>query len=484
MLFRFRSHALLFFAFALLCASLAHAQTTSDDTDAEDDPVQIFQQAQDAHEAGDLKRALELYERALKLRPEFPEAEYQRANVYAALERLPDAEKSFRRAIELQPEWTLPYLALGRLLMRREQFAEAEKLLSRSLELDDDNFVALVALAALNLRTKAPRDKLQHLLEDLKRASAREQSNTSIWIARGSIERALEDKQAALASFDRALLIDKQNVTALTERAELREAAKNYEGALSDAIEAQRATCSSLSSTLLVARIYAESGKADEAARTLDSLDEAAKRLPEVVALRGTLVTKDCAALTNEERATEEQLLKQQPHDAVRLECLGLALRTIDPARSLELYRQAAEIEPGNVRYATGYAAALVQTRRFMDAAIILRRILDVQPDNFTAHTNLATALYELKQFPAALSEFNWLLGKKPDLVVAYYFIATAHDFLGEYPEALAAYEMFLARADARTNQLEIDKVNLRLPSLRNQIKRGEGAKKKKPGKQ
>jgi len=78
------------------------------------------------------------------------------------------------------------------------------------------------------------------------------------------------------------------------------------------------------------------------------------------------------------------------------------------------------------------------------------------------------------------LTEFKALVEAKPDLVVAYYFIATAHDYLGEYPEALAAYEMFLTRADAQKNQLEIDKVNLRLPMLRNQVKRGEGAKKKK----
>jgi hypothetical protein len=67
----------------------------------------------------------------------------------------------------------------------------------------------------------------------------------------------------------------------------------------------------------------------------------------------------------------------------------------------------------------------------------------------------------------------------KPDIVVAHYFIATAHDYLGEYPEALASYEKFLAVADAKTNQLEIDKVRLRLPSLRRQIQLGEGAKKK-----
>jgi hypothetical protein len=62
---------------------------------------------------------------------------------------------------------------------------------------------------------------------------------------------------------------------------------------------------------------------------------------------------------------------------------------------------------------------------------------------------------------------------------VAHYFIATAHDYLGEYPEALASYEKFLSLADAKTNQLEIDKVKLRLPSLQRQIKLGQGVKKK-----
>lgn len=479
MLSRFRIHAVIFLALALLCASLTHAQTSSDETETEDDPIQLFQQGQDAHEAGDSNRALEFYERALKLRPEFPEAEYQRASVLMALNRLPDAEKGFRRAIELQPEWTLPFLTLGKLLIQFKRFDEAEKLLSRSLELDENNLIALVALTDIHLRTKAPREKLLLLLEELKRATSREQSNAGIWVARGFIERALDERAAALASFDRALLIDKQSVVALMERAELRAGANNYEGALADAREAQRASRSAPSASFLLARIYAQAGKTDDALKTLDALDEASRSHPEAVSLRSSL-TKDCGSFTAEERAAEEELLKQQPRNASLLACLGAALRTTDPTRSLDFYRQAAEIEPRNLRYATGYAAALVQARRFAEAAVILRRILDIEPDNFAARTNLATALYELKQFPAALTEFKWLVETKPDLVVAYYFIASAHDFLGEYADALAAYETFLARADAQKNQLEIDKINLRLPSLRNQIKRGGGAKKRR----
>lgn len=483
MLSRFLAHAIIFFSLASLCVSPIHAQTTSDSSAAEDDPVQLFQQGQDAHEAGDLKRAVELYERAIKLRPEFPEAEYQRASALITLNRLPEAEKGFRRAIELQPEWSLPYTALGKLLTNLERYDEAEKLLSRALELDANNTVALVALADLYIHAKAPREKLQALLAGLRSATERDRVSASVWRARSRVEFVLGQKTDAAASLDRALQLDKHDIESLMTRAELRASAGNYEGAIEDALQAARASNSypadrpSLRTILLLARIYAQAGKADEAVKTLDALDEASKRLPEVVALRNSL-QKDCGNSTAEDRAATEALLKKDPRNASLLSCLGASLRTVDAARSLELYRQAAEIEPANTRYATGYAAALIQARRFAEAVIILRRILAVEPNNFVAHSNLATALYELKQFPDAITEFKWLLATKPDLAVGYYFIATAYDFLGEYQEALAAYESFLAKADAQTNQLEIDKVNLRLPSLRNQVKRGEGAKK------
>src|SRR5215211_2555389 len=111
MLSRFRIHAAVLLALALLCALTARAQTTSDEEgEVADEAVQLFHQGQDAHAAGDLARALELYDRAIKLKPEFPEAEYQRASALITLNRVPEAEKGFRRAIELQPEWTLPLL--------------------------------------------------------------------------------------------------------------------------------------------------------------------------------------------------------------------------------------------------------------------------------------------------------------------------------------------------------------------------------------
>ena len=70
----FSSRRLFLFLFSsLLILSLTSSLLSQDD---EKDPVQLFNQGQDAHEKGDFKAALKLYEEALKIAPEFPEAEY------------------------------------------------------------------------------------------------------------------------------------------------------------------------------------------------------------------------------------------------------------------------------------------------------------------------------------------------------------------------------------------------------------------------
>src|SRR5260370_11373326 len=116
-----RSRRSLLWAIALLlvvlCFQLSPAQT-EDPTDGETDPVKLFERGQNAHAKGDVLRAIALYEGAIKLRPEFPEAEYQRGVALLALDRSVDAEKAFARAIDLRKDWALPLSAMGSLLAR------------------------------------------------------------------------------------------------------------------------------------------------------------------------------------------------------------------------------------------------------------------------------------------------------------------------------------------------------------------------------
>lgn len=416
------SYALLL-SVALICTVTLRA-TAQTEAAADIDPVKIFEQGQDAHQRGDLEAALKFYDAALLAQPGFPEAEYQRGTALVSLKRRAEAEKAFRQAIELRRDWSLPYVALGNLLLHSRQGdltvglttpeeAEGERLLTRSIELDPENFDALVTLSDLRSR----RGNMPGALALLRRATANPKAGAPLWMTRAEVEREMKEIKAALASAEQALKLDPRDASARTFRAEL----------------------------------------------LIDSGD-----MPQ--------------ALT-EMRAAAEELLKvsAQPDAraaAIRQRLANLYARLGEESRlanaqmSLDHFRRAAELAPANADYATGYAAALVQARRFQEAVEILRRVIVAAPETYAAHANLAAALDELKRYPEALVEYRWLRAKRPDIAVTDFFIARAYDMLEQYPEALVAYEAFLARADKAQNGLEIERVNLRLPSLRRQAQR------------
>ena len=441
------------------------------------DAGKLFELGQDYHERNQLAQALACYDEALKLREEFPEADYQRAAVLVTLGRPAEAEKALRRACELVPEWPLPQAALGALLTQLNRLPEAAAALDKALQLDDKNPAALNALTDLRLRPPLAREALPPLLERLTKATALNNAPASLWISRSAVERALQQPTAALASLGRALDINPRSLAARQQRAAMLRDLGRLEDAISDARALASASSNAVPNVLFLAQLCLQAGRKEEALRALDILPEAARRQTEVSALYNSILldgpidAESCAALA--------QMAGQQNNNAAFLARLGACQRTQDPALSLDYYRRAAALEPRNPDYAVGYAAALVQGRKFPEAAVILRRVLEVAPENQTAHANLATALFEAKDFAAAIAEFGWLARKQPENAVTYYFLGIAHDRLGEFPEALAAYEKFLSLAQADARQLEIEKVNLRLPSLRKQIKNGEGKKKK-----
>jgi tetratricopeptide (TPR) repeat protein len=224
-----------------------------------------------------------------------------------------------------------------------------------------------------------------------------------------------------------------------------------------------------LPSNLILARVYAESGKTTEAFKILETLDA---KNADVISLKN--------ALTANSSTNIAELEKQLETDAKNPTILGRLCsltRTVDPNKSLNYCRLALDAEPQNINHAINYAGALAQANRHAEAVTVLKRILQFVPDNYDAHRFLAVSLFELKNYAEAKKEFDWIINKKNDVAIAYFFLAICHDNLQEYLDAMANYQKFLQLADKDKNQLEIDKVNLRLPTLNRQIKQGKGKK-------
>ena len=454
----FAAHLLLILAFAALA---------QENADNQNDAIRIFNSAQDAHEKGDLPDALKLYDEAIKLAPEFPEAEYQKGNALLALKKADQAERSFRRAIELRADWTLPMISLGSILASKNQFAEAERILNKAVELDDKNFPAYVALTELRLKTKASPAVLKELLNRLQIASSKANPTVSVWIARANLERVLGDAAAAKTSLNRALAIEPKNKSALMEQAEIAVTESDFNTALKTVNTLFQIAPNSIDVKVLQARVFASNGNYAEAVKVLDSIENKTADIIE-------LLNKIASGNSVNAAELEKQLEKDAKNPAL-LGRLCAILRTENPSKALDYCRRASEAEPNNINHAVGFGAALVQAKQYENATAILQKLSKIAPDNYTVRANLATALFQSKRYAEAKIEYQWLTEKQPDLAVAYYFLAIAHDNLAEYPDAMANYQQFLKLAEATANKLEIDKVNLRLPGLQKQIKGKKG---------
>ena len=470
-------NAMVVLAILLSCSS-TQAQT-DDFGDSAADPVKLFERGQSAHARGELDKALEFYEQAIKVRPEFPEAEFQRGNALVSLSRLDEAEQAFRRAMLLKKNWSLPYSALGALLMRRERDADATVVFRQALTVDALDNVALRMLSEIRLRAGDHKEAL----ELAKRATQAQDAPSSAWVVLAISERANHNREAAHKILDKVLATEPNSLAALLERSDLLTDDKAFDLAIADLQSASKLRPNDKVVLSRLAFVYQQAGRPEDANAVAKAagLEVQQSSPDDKTKVIGT--PEEIEAANSEDRATSrkaiEKLIEKNPRSAMLLARLGASYRVDEPVRSLELFRRASELEPTTPEHAIGYAAALVQARRFAEAIGILRQVLKSNPQNYPAHANLGTALYEAKRYPEALTEFEWVVASKPEVVVAHYFIATSHDYLGEYPEALAAYQKFLASADAKTNQLEIEKVKLRLPTLQRQIQLGEGVKKK-----
>ena len=198
--------------------------------DDETDPVRLFERGQRAHAHGELEQAIGLYEQALKVRPEFPEAEFQLGNALASLRRLPEAEAAFRRAISYKKNWALPHSALGALLMRQNRDKDAELSFRNALAIDSKEGLALRLLSEIRLRA----GDAKSALELAQRATAIPEAPSAAWIGLALAEKANGDKVAAMTTLNRVLTDEPQNLAALMERADLYLDEKNFELAIAD----------------------------------------------------------------------------------------------------------------------------------------------------------------------------------------------------------------------------------------------------------
>lgn len=464
-------------------------ENQAENNDSQKQAADLFEAGQNAHQSGDLNKAVELYEAALKLDPSLWQAEFQRGVAYLSLNRPADAKASmlhvneqlaqFADSPELRQISTRVQIILGEIALSESKGEEAEKTFRRALELDPQAARAHSGLAEVLLAS----GKQAEAISEAKIALAAGDDRAATFSLLGVAQLINGNYDEALPNFDEALKRDSKSTITLLYRAEAM-IAKNR---VKEAIEDLRSALAIEPLTRTKLRLAAAYSQIKQYGEAIPLYQEVLTAEPSNAEARtGLAIAMIESGKGGEAIAQLESLIKTDPNRAdVRAQLAELYL-PIQPEKALEQYSAAAKLEPAQASHRIGIGSALVKLRRFDEAAAVLRQVLAANPKDdiaYFAHTNLATALFELDDFANAAHEFILILNRQKErgdrkrAAVTLYFLGICLDKLGDYEQALKAYENFLALATSE-NQLEIDKVKLRLPPLQRQIKEGKGKKK------
>jgi Flp pilus assembly protein TadD len=116
----------------------------ADDPDLNNSLGTVFAQS------SDLPRAQEYLERALRLRPQFPEALNNLGMLYAILGKNQEAVSQFLECIRAAPEFDQPYLNLASFYIRMNQKMKAQDILRALLQQHPDHLQAKKVLEAIS----------------------------------------------------------------------------------------------------------------------------------------------------------------------------------------------------------------------------------------------------------------------------------------------------------------------------------------------
>ncbi len=372
-----------------------------------------FEAGQDAHQSGQLAVALRLYDEALALDDTLAPIHFQRGRALLALRRAAEAVTAFERCVALQPDFLRGWLQLGAAALAANNAVQAERAYATVLQLAPDHWEARLHLARLALGRQKP-DAALEVLAPLGTDAA----PPEVDVLRGQALLLTGQAEAAIKAFSQALTRQADHPAARRGRGNAYAATGQMEAAVADWQAA-----------------YASAPDAELAAGIVSAL----YRLDRPEAARAFL----------------EAARKQFPQNA--------QLATLDASLEGEA--------------AVASAAALLRAGRFAEAAAAYVPLVAQNPEATAPRAGLATALFKLDRFAEAARHFGILCRQQPEVAATYFFLGVCYDKMGDYRQALAAYEAFLARADGVHNQLEIEKVHLRLPSLRRQAEQSKSRK-------
>lgn len=313
--------------------------------------------------------ALESYDRALALRPDYAEALFNRGVTLQRLRRLPEAVDSYDRAIAVCADHAEALSNRGVALQDLGRLPEALESYGRALAVRPNFAEALCnrgnALKALK--------RLDHALESYNQALALRPNDAEVLYNRGNVFRELGRLEEAVASYDRALAACPEHADALSNRGTTLE----------------------------------KLGRFDDALHSYDLALTVRADFGEALSNRGNTLK----ALRRFEEALEsyDRALAIHPERVEVIYNRGVTLQELRRfAEALESYDRALAVLPDHAEALCNRGVILQELGRFADALESYDRALAIYPHHVQAQWNRALVLLLIGSFTEGWLGYEW----------------------------------------------------------------------------
>ncbi len=320
------------------------------------------------------------------------------------------------------------------------RLGEADDLARAILGVKPDYFDALHLIAVIKARQRRP----DEALASYDRALAVQRDHAGALCNRGVTLHELKRFDEALAGYDRALAVRPDYVEALFNRGITLQELKRFEEALA-----------SYDRALLLRPTYAEAlSNRGNTLHGLGRFDEALASYDRAIALR----PDHAGAFSNrgntlhelerfdEALASYDRALALQPDQAAALFNRGMTLHELKRFdEALASYDRAVAAQPDHAEALCNRGNVLLDLKRFDQALASYQRALAVRPDYTEALYNRGMTLRELKLLDEALASYERALAVRPDHAEAFYGRGVVLRELKRFDEALASYDQALA---------------------------------------
>lgn len=359
---------------------------------------------------GKLQEALDWYQKALKIKPDFVEVYANVGTIFAQQKQWDQAIQYYRRAIAIKPDFAGVYRNLAKIYTQVNKSAEAAEYLYEALRLESGKATAEELLFTGNtLRKNGQIEKAIACYQEVIKLNPQlvEASYKlgEILIKNGHWGEAIACYQRVISTNPNNLEAYQKLGDSLLNQEQLELALQNYQ-------KAQKLEPKNTEIKQKIGEIYyrygetfQEKGKIEEAVK---AYSQAIENYPEFDIPYGKL-----GEIFSQQEKWEE---------------------------TVKVYQKASEIKPDNSWYHNSLGEALKKLEKWEEAVITYRKAIELNPDFSWSHNNLADCLFKLEKWEEAVEPYRQAIELNPDFTWSYINLGNTLWEIGNWQEAIEPY--------------------------------------------